>query len=78
MPIHTGSVAAAAAARATGVKAFKDSGPLSLQRESEGEKEREMGGGKERRGGGRKKVGERERQKDKLWQSEKGRDGVGR
>lgn len=44
MPIHTGSVAAAAAARATGVKAFKDSGPLNLQR----------GGGKKVRWWGRK------------------------
>lgn len=43
MPIHTGSVAAAAAARATGVKAFKDSGPLSLQRGGGGKKVRWWG-----------------------------------
>lgn len=56
MPIHTGSVAAAAAARATGVKAFKDSGPLSLRRGGGSE----VVGGRERRGEGRKKAGGRE------------------
>lgn len=53
MPIHTRSVGAAAAAAlgATGVNAFKDSRPLSLQSERETEGEGGGGGGREGVGG---------------------------
>lgn len=59
MPIHTGSVAAAAAAGATGVNAFKDFGPLSFaEREKERGRERERWWWGRKRGSRRKTRGE--------------------